>query len=152
MYHRKVHCVITRSNFAGEMHSSKKVPIGFGAQGEMGTINPGVPVCLRKPFIYCFKDAVINTVRRRSDPVTGKETMEPERFERFNVQERKYFVCDRSCKDIPDDCTGIPIAHEDFYSDTVTAEAIANDHIRKQKRAKRDEKVEEDLKEATAEV
>jgi hypothetical protein len=131
------------------MHSSKKVPIGFGAQGEYGTIIPGAPVCLRKPFIYCFKDAVINTVRRKSDPVTGKETMEPERYERFNVQERKYFVCDRACKDIPDDCTGIPLSFEDFYSDAVTADTIAEDHKRKMRRAKRDEKVEEDLKEAT---
>ena len=112
-----VRCTITRSNHQGEVYSNNSRPLGAGVNGRVIQIQEGEEVCLEKPFIYCFKDAVIEHTKVERDAATGKTKNIREEIPRFIINYKGFYMCDGACKGDYDKCKAQEITHDMFWED-----------------------------------
>lgn len=113
-----VRCTIRRSNHSGEMYDSSDRPIGFGYNGKSYQLIEGAEVCLPKPAIYCFIDAVIEHDKVTKDPVTKAQKIEKIKIPRFVIDYLGFYVCEKKCNGDYSKCDGRSISRDEFFSDS----------------------------------
>lgn len=107
-------CRIRRANSPMEVYSKSTTPIGAGANGRFIQVKENEEVCIEKPFIYCFEDAVIETkIRQRDD--NGKEVLKDIKVNRYLIDYIGFYKCTKKC--VNGKCDGIEISREEFFKE-----------------------------------
>lgn len=139
---KRVRCTISRANNMNESYEARGT-ISGGANGEFVHFQEGTEICIKKPHIYCFKDAVVVHDTTYKDPHTlelkNLHTEEP----RFIINYKAFYMCDNSCGGDYSKCKAQEISHDSFWEEEDTIEQ-AMDKVEK-KSMKREEFDEDNM-------